>query len=523
MMGKLPERVAVSSGLPVIGLTPFHRLVGKMPDLQCTKAGSFGVTFDGRTVIVNLLRHDAGVPWYFIQPEDPQFFAGDPHPYQVPPGVLLRDSLFFGAAAAEAVHVIKPGGRWSLLLQDWEAATTALAFAGHPGTHRNYLTLHNSYDCETTAQDLWRAGMNPQLCPGGTILQRALGLAEYPVSTVSDQFASDLTEDVLQAQILASHLRETLRPRLIGIDNGPFAELAVPPELLQEVDAGSPAGLRAWKARHRAEFLTALAEHTLSDEKPLWGDRQKFLTDDAPWFMMAGRDDARQKGYDIAVHAASEFLAAGGKARFLFFPIPGDEGHAGLDFLHSFANRHPEHVLAVPFRFNEGFLRAMRGATFALMPSLYEPFGMANEFYLNGTPCIGRATGGLLQQIVPLRAAASHGRSVQIRAARWSTAATQPTGLLFRERDGLFSEVADWKKLNAGLHGGATGEDRVQHRRKLPLFHSMAEELRRALFDATRILPTDHDRMIVAGIRHIQQTFSWDRAAGEYVRMMSVQ
>jgi hypothetical protein len=31
------------------------------------------------------------------------------------------------------------------------------------------------------------------------------------------------------------------------------------------------------------------------------------------------------------------------------------------------------------------------GATAGVMPSLYEPFGMANEFYLNGTLAIGRA------------------------------------------------------------------------------------------------------------------------------------
>ena len=79
--------------------------------------------------------------------------------------------------------------------------------------------------------------------------------------------------------------------------------------------------------------------------------------------VMAGRDDSRQKGYDVLARAAELFLERQGKARFLFFPIPGDEGRAGLEFLRELAEQYPQSVLAFPFLFREGFLGALRGAT----------------------------------------------------------------------------------------------------------------------------------------------------------------
>ena len=62
---------------------------------------------------------------------------------------------------------------------------------------------------------------------------------------------------------------------------------------------------------------------------------------------------------------------------------------------------------------------------------------MANEFYLNGTVAIGRATDGIVQQIVPLRGIASFGKAVEERASRWHSPDTAPTGLLCHEQDGL--------------------------------------------------------------------------------------
>jgi glycogen synthase len=524
VMGRLPAQMQAASGWPTIVITPFHHRIEKTASLKRTHEANVGVPYEGRTISVNIFRYDDKVTWFFLLPEDDRFFAGTRHPYDVPAGTLLRDALFFGAAAAKVLHVFGPGKRWNLMLQDWEAATTALALADQPGTHHCFLTLHNSYDATVAIDDLTRVGVNPIACPGQSLLQRAIPLCESPVLTVSEQFALDLTDDTLQTQVLAPHLQSLLRGRIAGIDNGPFVDLAVNMYVLGEEGRRIIDPLRAWKSEHRSNFLKALDHFRPSDEKPVWGDVTKFGRDDVPWFVMAGRDDSRQKGYDVATAAATQFLERGGAGRFLFFPIPGDEGRDGLQFLRRFAGRFPEHVLAFPFIFREGFMSALRGARFGVMPSLYEPFGMANEFYLNGTVGIGRATGGITQQIVPLRAAGCFGSSVQARSLYWHAPSVQPTGLLFREADDLPSAPSDWIGINAAAYStGDQHPDRVEERGRFALFQSMVHELRAALEDAARIAqhqPHLYFRMLAAGIAHIQQSFSWDRAAQEYVRQV---
>jgi glycogen synthase len=522
VMGRLPARVQESSHVETIVITPFHHRIPKMIALGHSHEGSFGIKTADRTVVFSVRRHDDKVPYYFLLPEDRQYFAGARHPYDVPGADLIRDALLFGAAIPRALHVIDPGKRWTLLLQDWEAATAVLAMAEGPSRSRAFVTLHNSYDCHVSPDQLLAAGINPDSCPGGTILQRALPLTELPVLTVSEQFAHDLTEDKLQTHVFAPQLQLTLKPRLIGIDNGPFVDLAVEATALAAAKAEDYAPLQKWKAAHRQDFLKAVKNLTPTDDSPVWGDFAKFRRDDAPWFVMAGRDDPRQKGYDVLARAADLFLERKGNARFLFFPVPGDEGIGGLNFLRKLAGKFPESVLAFPFMFRDGFVSALRGATYGVMPSLYEPFGMANEFYLNGTVGIGRATGGIIQQIVPLRGIPSFRSHVQRATAHWHASNTPATGLLFREADDLSSDVDDWRGINAGNYSQTEdGPDRVEERQKYALFGSMADELLQALHDGVEIAtqrPKVYFGMLTAGIAHISQKFSWNRAALDYVR-----
>jgi glycogen synthase len=522
VMGRLPAKVQALSHIDSVVITPFHHRLERMASLGRSFEGSFGVSLADRTVLFHLFRHDDKLPFYFLQAEDRRYFAGARHPYDVSGEDLVRDALLFGAAIPRALHLIHPGKRWTLLLQDWEAATAALAMADMPGRSRCFVTLHNSYDCSVGSDQLTYFGINAGACPGGTVLQRALPLTELPVFTVSEQFAHDLTEDVLQTQVIAPQLQLTLRPRLVGIDNGPFVDLAVDAQVVAGAAAGNFGPLAEWKAGHRRSFLEALGKLQPGDDRPLWGDVSRFEKDDAPWFVMAGRDDSRQKGYDVLARAAELFLENQERARFLFFPIPGDEGRGGLAFLRKLAQRFPHSVLVFPFLFREGFVAALRGATCGVMPSLYEPFGMANEFYLNGTVGIGRATGGIIQQIVPLRDAASFGEQVQQRAARWHPPGSQPTGFLFREQDGLRSTAADWRAINsAGYDRNGGDNDRVHERRQYPLFQSMAEELHHALNDAATLARDQralYFRMLAAGIGHIQKNFSWNQTALEYMR-----
>lgn len=521
VLARLPNHVAAQARQPVVVFTPFHHRIPKTRDVDAQWVGVVGVPFDGRTVPVHVWRHDGPAPHYLLRPDDLQFFTGTRHPYDLHPDTLYRDSVFFGAAVIQALRVVAPGAPWTLLLQDWESATVAIAAAGQPARPRMFVTLHNSYDHEAGANQLRHWRMAPHAAHGETVLQRALAVCEWPVFTVSQQFARDLIEDPYQTRVLAPHLTSWLGSRLVGIDNGPFTDLAVPPELLVEAEAGRFQPLLDWKQNHQATFLKALRQLTPSADRPVWGDLTRFGRDQNPLFVMAGRDDCRQKGYDVAACAAERLLDSGTEARFVFFPIPGDEGLEGLSFLRELAERRPAHVLAFPFRFAEGFAGALRGATCGIMPSLYEPFGMANEFYLNGTLGIGRATGGVLQQIVPDPRAKSTSAAVLRRADMVHSANAHPTGFLFHERDGLPTEVQDWQGINAtGYLDPAREWNRVEDRQRFPLFESMVSELTSALEDAVTLAgePAEYARRLLSGIRHIEQSFSWDRAAQQYLR-----
>jgi glycogen synthase len=250
-----------------------------------------------------------------------------------------------------------------------------------------------------------------------------------------------------------------------------------------------------------------------------------------PWVVVAGRDDPRQKGYDVAAEAVRAFLQKPGndaRAQFLFFPIPGDEGRAGLNFLRTLANDYPANILVLPFIFQEGYLAALQGAAFGVMPSFYEPFGMANEFYLNGAVGIGRATGGLLQQIVPLQSIPSFTPSVERRSTRWHPAAAAATGLLYREPDGIGDAAGDWRAFNAAGYLARPDRDRLAERKAYRLFAEMARSLEGALADAIAIYARPaasssaplYFAMLVAGIAHIQKNFSWERSAAEYSRYL---
>lgn len=532
VMGRLPRYVSAASGLETFVITPFHHKIPKTSSLKSdlTIIGKVIVPFDKEAVGVNVLLHEGNGRWCFLHAEDEAFFSGARHPYDVSAtsaadrsSRLLTDALFFGCAAAKALPLLRPRQTWNLMLQDWEAATVALALAGESNERfRSFLTIHNSYDSGVSDSNLLRFGIDPRLCPGNTVLDRALLLVKQPVFTVSDQFARDFTEEVLLSHVFAPHLQKRLVNNLLGANNGAFTDLSVDPAVLNAAKRGDYEPFRQWKSANRAQTLKALQDFKPSPERPIWGDLGQFEPGDVPWFVLAGRDDPRQKGYDVACQAISDFLSGGGEANFLFFPIPGDEGLPGLTFLKRLAERFPRNVLVLPFIFQEGYFSALQGAAFGIMPSYYEPFGMANEFYLKGTVGIGRATGGIIQQIVPLRRAAAFSKAVEVRTHRYFGISAPPTGLLYRERDDLPSAAADWLIINsADYDKEGKNPDRVEQRSALPLFRHMAGELRLALEDGVQIYRQQPDlyyEMLTEGIRYIQNTFSWERSAQIYLR-----
>lgn len=547
VMKYLPAAVQRSAHLPTVVISPCHHRIGSMARIlpRADHVGTVRVPCEGREMDVHVLRYLDDWSWYFLQPDDPSFFAGEKHPYDVGSSgaeigrVLLRDSLLFGSAVARALQLLAPGQSWAIMMQDWEAATTALAMAEDHARHRFYLTLHNSYDADVPDERLWDFGIAPATCPGTSVMQRAAGILEKPFLTVSRQFAYDLMEEPLQTDLTAPHLQSLFHSMgLRGIDNGPFASLAVPPQIAQLATIGRSEGLHKWKSVRRKQFCEALATikqlREANQEMPWggsqepWGDVDRFLKHcdphaPVPWFVLGGRDDSRQKGYDVAAIAAQRVLEEGLDARFLFFPIPGDEGLPGLRFLQHLAEdeRFSDRVLVFPFRFRDGYMNGLQGSSFGLMPSLYEPFGAANEFYLNGTVGIGRATGGITEQIVPYRQTACFNEAVASRSNRWHGTEAAATGFLFREPDSLPNLTADWQQIVGGEYQLGDGSpNRIEVRSQIRLISEMAEALRNAIRDAARLYSEDRPtyyKMLAAGIQHIQQNFSWDRAGAEYV------
>jgi len=525
VMGKLPTAMSGLGAGDVTVVTPFHHKIKKTADLAptLTVAAELDVRFQSRKIHVRVMRGTSG--YLFLQADDADFFAGSPHPYRVTDSKLRRDALFFGVAAWQALERVDGKTPWVLMLQDWEAATTALAASRATRRPRMVLTLHNSYDTAVTDDQLADFDISPAACPGQTVLTRALRFMERKVPTVSGQFALDLLSDPLQSKVLADQLAAPLSGRLIGVNNGPFADLEMPPHVLASAVREDFAPLADWKSDNRSRALKALRGFAPSSERPFWGNRDQMLetaSNSLPWFVMAGRDDPRQKGYDVAAEAVRSFLKAGGLACFFFFPMPGDEGLAGLSFLKSLAEECPSFVSVFPFRWEEGFSATLRGASFGLMPSFYEPFGMANEFYLNGTLGIGRATGGIAQQIVPLRGCASFSLAAEAIANRWHASSARPTGLLYSEALEAGEAIEGWKRINdAAYERGEHSTQRVESRRSLPLFQSMVTELFVALRDGCRVSrdPGLYGQMLVEGVRYIEKGFSWQRAAREYGRV----
>ena len=537
VMARLPGAVEAASGLPTVVVTPFHEKSARIAALGGRSIGEFSLPYGKRALGISVLHSESAALWYFLRVRGasglrPAPFCGARHPYDMSSAVLTRDSLLFGAAVVKALPLIashrdiEPRSvEWNLFAQDWEAATSLLAGASEPHVSaRFHLTLHNSYDAFASVGDLESFRIDPAACPGETILQRAIPRAEAPLFTVSRQFALDFTDELLEREVMAPHLQELLKQAgVTGVDNGPFRPPEADSEALRRALGGDFGRLQAWKADSRRAALKALDAHQATPKRPVWGDKGRFRRGEAPWFVMAGRDDPRQKGYDVAVAAIEDYLAThhgqADCAQFLFLPMPGDEGLAGLTFLKSLAKRYPEDVLAFPFIWVEGFGSALKGTAYGLMPSLYEPFGMANELYAVGCVGIARATGGNIEQVVPYRDCESFTPAVEARARRFHASSAAPTGILFREEDGIPTARADWDAINAAGYDPAGGApSRVQERRAYPLFDEMARQLRLAIEDGIRVYrdPALYYRMLAAGVEHVQATFSWELAGRAY-------
>jgi glycogen synthase len=463
---------------------------GRARDLQTYLIGVDGLFTAAHSPYVNPCNADAPL---------------DPYHNPVNSSRLTEDALFFSACVPKVLVELSKAGRVSqhllLHLQDWQTASVPLALQRtsiFPAIHsaKCVLTVHNPYDRYVHPHHSQLVGelMAHLNLSAGNLLVQTLEQVSSPVSTVSENFARELVSHPLHAEVYARHLQDVLQEKnVVGINNGIFLPLDFPQKAVRAARRGRLKPIVEEKRRRRQQLIEVLQRYRPEEA---WGELE-WDDFDGPIFLMFGRDDPRQKGYDVVVEAIRS--VGRGRARYVFTPIPGDEGLVGLQFLKQLAQERAGEVKAFPFRMQEGYGELQRGSTFMVMASLYEPFGAAIEGYAVGTPVVARATGGLVQQVQPYPNEGA-------------------TGFLFQEKAGT---PADWQHIVDCAYWSLDPKgDRVEDRRGIPLFGEMVEAAASALRNAIAFYTakdgeTEHARMIANGFGMLQR-FTWAEAVARY-------
>lgn len=499
-----------------------------------------------------------GAETFFTAPSDPYVNPRDPENPLDPrvnpdaPELLLRDSLLFCAAIPRVLAFLGFTSNVVLHLQDWETACAALATSRSGAIHGSaaILTLHNPYDRAVAlssstpllASLVQHLGLRYTQDSEEGIIQQALPFIDTPLTTVSQNFADELTTSRLQHDIFAPQLQRLFETHgVVGVNNGVFGKVVFPFSTEAEADAkrGVFSTLSAEKRQRAQKLRDAFSQYrdTLSKRRQdlgllPWPEVRLDLADpEKPVFLFFGRDDPRQKGFDVAAAAIARVPI--GRARYVFTPIPGNEGLEGLRFLLDLEIARPEEVLILPFRldphsFPGVFPSLQNGVSYHVMCSLYEPFGAATEAYLAGAPVVARATGGLVQQVVP-HTSASLSRHGRILASLYHQPSDLPTGFLYREpavvneqerlsESGTQHAVDHWRALIACDYRIG---DRVNGRVGNSLFAAMVQRAAWTIQDAIDLYTECSDtyaKTVYAGYCMLER-FNWKHTVAGYKRV----
>ena len=538
----LPRAIQQHHGSALV-LSPLHTKLstappkpeGSSPDGPLSPCGRTAVPFGDAVVDVTLWQQDlGGVRWVLF--EAAGFFeAGGgpkgniPYDFTSPDGSpatprLDVDSLF---AAAAVPHILKQLGVSDdvvIHIQDWQFVATALTaklamLEGILNSAAVLLTSHNPYDSSLAADQLslitsrvedrqWpslrTSGSDGLAAPSRreTFYECMIPLLDAPLSTVSKCFARDLTSHPIQTVHFADHLQEVFhRQGVVGVDNGLFFAVttrAFSESAISQAKRGRTDEIlkekkdkRRLLIDHLREYLPDSACGSLDDGS---GGSLDGLPESVPIFMMFGRMDPAQKGFDLLARAVEKIDR--GAAKFIFALEAAGGVRLFIEDLRRLAEDRQGDVVFVSDRMETGYLETMAAASFCVMPSLHEPFGAATEPYLKGTPVVAHATGGLLQQVKDYRHEPD-----------------QATGFLYRaDCSGPVAEQLGryWDELL-----DCTDPEK---RKANPLYSSLIDALAGALQEAINVYsqqPNCYGRML-ANLHDQATRFSWDTAADEY-------
>ncbi|MBI5740831.1 MAG: glycogen/starch synthase [Nitrospirae bacterium] len=525
------NRFAKSGGLAAVttNILPFLKEVNNIPNvvlmtpfypniIDKSNLGSTGIFFSVPYKNKNIHAELYEYTWNYSLPRagrlkeyylkaDGFFGAGsrmrDPYLYNENNGrvneeMMRESSLFFCRAVPAALNALGIRENIVFHLQEWQTALLALTSkeAMLDGTLKSCgsaQTMHNSYDCFVPFELLTgiagsslRQKISLMNETGLTAYQIGLQVVDAPVTTVSEHFAAEFTSDVLQTEYFAPHLQGIFRNSgVYGVNNGSFTGVAAEYSGLQN---GAVEEVRKIKLKKRKALLKVLASYKPKErfgELTYKGKTISALPDKIPLVVMSGRYDPLQKGYDVLLRAVEKFSED--EIKVIMTPLtvrPSD-----LDYFYEAACKCRGNLTVLPMRLEKGYHELQTGATFGLMPSIYEPFGAAVEYMAGGTVNIGRATGGLIDQV------------------------DTGCGFLFRE-DAVFSTPEN-------IRAFAESGNIVQMRKTNPWLQSMADNLVEALKKAVYVYQYDPDgyyKMVLRGFGKIKH-FTWDSSAEKYYRV----
>jgi glycogen synthase len=499
------------SGERIVFMTPFHE---NHPSIRAAvKAGRFamrctvGFECGGDTLQAACFQDTtAGIPSFYIQV--PGQFVAEEDPYHYSDQLnLLLDSLAFCAAVPPVCAGLGLTKNILFHAHDWEAAAVALTsklaiIAGSLFSAKTVLTLHNSYDSPLPRRVMHR--FFGKFTSAQTVLQEFIPLLNGPLTTVSTPFAHELRNDPLQRGYFTDHLLDAFsRNPPIGIENGVFGDMA---PLFSEKP--SDADVCVKKEQWRAEFCDVLASYR--DKKIIGNLEFSRKKERVPVFFLSGRLDSMQKGFD-AVFWAFQRLPPG-SAKLLFSPNIGtqDQGRGSdLDFFIEAARRSKGDITVWPLRIpQKEYALILRGASYLVMPSLYEPFGAATEGLACGTPVMARATGGLwiqVEPVDPVHVPQFYGSLLSHLSSRSKRPAT---GILFRERYPESLSEENWIRI-FGLP--------LSKRTTSPLYESIVEAAHKGMERAISLFhsQTEYASMIINGHDSLK-SFDWKAAVAKY-------
>lgn len=504
-------------GERVVFITPFHKnnaairaacaagLIKKtFSDSDC----GFG-SFKGSVTCYE--EPDAQIPTYYIDIKD-FFKAGfDPYCYD-DKTKLLEDSLAFCSVLPFILNRLLIKEHVLIHANDWETAPAALSvkiavLKSILTSAKVVFTLHNSYDAEIPEGKL--EFFFGREIPGRSVLQISLPLLDAPLTTVSEPFAYELMHDPLQKEIFAKHLQGCFSKNPpIGISNGLFdvAGVLFSKKDISDAKKGDINSLLKRKEQYHQNLRHLLK--TVDDKRIIGELRFNTSEESAPVFLISGRLDMLQKGYDVIFHAFKKMKR--GKAKLIFSPsnLPLNNGREYRFFVNSI-NEAEGDITIWPFIIPEDlYLQFLCGASYIIMPSFYEPFGAATEGFVNGTPIIARGTGGLwtqVQSIYPCRVPSFFHSFLNEKEL---VSLNHQSGILFREDYEGADIDKEWKLIFS-----ASPEQRLFSK----LYCSMIDTAHKALEYAVALYDKkeEYAKLIVNGFRTLS-LFDWENTVKRY-------